>query len=544
MATSELVGGRYRLGAKLGAGGMATVHRAWDTRLERAVAVKLYRPGSAEAEDADGYEFDARQRFRDEALALSGLSHPGLVSVYDCGTDGDRPYLVLQLVQGRTLRQRIAEGPMAAADMARLGARLADALAHVHDGGVVHRDVKPANVLLDAQDRPYLADFGVALLAGAPRRTASGMILGTASYLAPEQVLGRPVTTAVDVYALGLVLLECVTGRTEYGGTAAEAVMARLQRPPAIPPGLPDRLAEPLAAMTRADPLERPSAARCAELLADAARPQLGPAADGVAWMRDVPNNSTSGPLEHGRPADERPAGHGPVGVTVPASGRTSGSGGWGGSGGSGAVGGSGGLGGSGGVIESGDSGCWGGSGGPGGVSGSGGSGRAGGGGGGGSGGSVARPQGGELGVAVAASPFEVAGRRGSGTTVATPLRELLAESPAPVASPGRRVAERPAAVAAGLAVLAGLTVWAVSAGGPAAPASPGTAGGDIVGTAVVRQADQPAEAAVTTTTAPPPAAVVAPPAVVQAPPAEREAAGPARSGKNKGKGKGRGGGD
>lgn len=255
MGTGRLVDGRYRLGPLLGSGGMATVYRAWDTRLERAVAIKLYRPSADQAQ---------QRRFGDEARVLASLSHPGLVAVHDAGTDLDGPYLVLRLVDGPTLRQRIADGPLPAAEVQVLGAQLADALAAVHAGGVVHRDVKPSNVLLDRDGAPHLADFGVCLLAGSARLTATGQLLGTAAYLAPEQVLGQLIGPPVDVYALGLMLLECLTGRTEFDGNDVEAAVARLYRRPYLPADLPPGLRAMLAAMTALDPAQRPSAAQCA----------------------------------------------------------------------------------------------------------------------------------------------------------------------------------------------------------------------------------------------------------------------------------------
>ena len=257
-AADGLLGGRYRLGEVLGGGGMAEVRRATDVRLEREVAVKLFRAGS---------DPTARRRFDDEALLLAGLSHPGLVSVYDAGVADGRPYLVMQLVAGRTLRDRIAAGPLPPAEVRALAAPLCATLAHVHSRRVVHRDIKPSNILLDRAGQPFLADFGISQLVGAARLTTTGQLMGTAGYLAPEQVSGGVVTAACDVYALGLVLLECLTGRPEYQGPDVEAALARLTRPPALPSWLPQDLAELLAGMTRTDPAQRLDADRCAARL-------------------------------------------------------------------------------------------------------------------------------------------------------------------------------------------------------------------------------------------------------------------------------------
>jgi serine/threonine protein kinase len=191
-----------------------------------------------------------------------------LVSVFDVGLVSDRPYLVMQLVDGDSLACRLLDGPLPVEDTMRIGAVLADALAHAHRRGVVHRDVKPSNILLDAENMPYLTDFGIALLSGSTRLTSADEIIGTPAYLAPEQILGEPIGPPADVYALGLVLLECVTGEMEYsGGTRLEAALARLHRPPRVPATLPDELADLLRAMTDKEPCRRPTAEECAQRL-------------------------------------------------------------------------------------------------------------------------------------------------------------------------------------------------------------------------------------------------------------------------------------
>src|SRR5437588_6186303 len=267
--SGKLLAGRYRLGAPLGSGGMGVVHRGLDTRLERVVAVKVFRA------DADPV---AKRRFDDEARLLAGLEHPGLVTVFDAGVQDDRAFLVMQLVHGHTLRDEIHGGPLEPSRVAELGARLADTLAHVHTRGVVHRDLKPSNILLDTEGRSYLADFGVSLLAASTRLTSGGKLVGTAGYLAPEQVRGEPIGPESDIYPLGLVLLECLTGEPEYGGADVEAAVARLSRAPHIPATVPEPLAAVLQAMTADRPEQRPDAARCAELLAVAASAPHTPA--------------------------------------------------------------------------------------------------------------------------------------------------------------------------------------------------------------------------------------------------------------------------
>ncbi|WP_051766544.1 serine/threonine-protein kinase [Saccharothrix syringae] len=256
--SENLLAGRYELAEPLGTGGVGAVRRAWDTVLRRYVAVKLCRPG-----------------VDPEVRLLAGLSHPGLVAVYDADTDAGTPFVVLQLVEGRTLRELVDGGPLPPDRVRRLGAALADALAHVHDHGLVHREVEPANVLVDDEGNAHLADFGLVQAADT-------------GYLAPEQVQGGEVDHRADVYALGLVLLECLTGRREYDGGEVEAAVARLHRPPVVPEDLPPDLAGLLARMTSAEPGGRPTAHECARVLgAVPAVPE--PPAPGRPAALDVP---------------------------------------------------------------------------------------------------------------------------------------------------------------------------------------------------------------------------------------------------------------
>ncbi|MGW6210133.1 protein kinase domain-containing protein [Streptomyces sp. NPDC055109] len=255
----DILGGRYRLDGLLGSGGAADVYRGFDLRLRRPVAVKVFRPDTG---------FDAEEGAHGEAVILAGLHHPGLVSAYDAGQHGGRAFLVMQLVDGATLKQRINRGLLSARETAVLGAEVANALAHAHAANIVHRDVKPSNILLDACERPYLTDFGISRRLDATRRTVSGTLTGTAAYLSPEQVLGRPVGRPCDIYALGLVLLECLTGRLEYEGGPLESAIARLHRKPQLPEHLPEDLANLVMAMTALDEDERPTASDCALALA------------------------------------------------------------------------------------------------------------------------------------------------------------------------------------------------------------------------------------------------------------------------------------
>ncbi|MGW7253722.1 serine/threonine-protein kinase [Streptomyces sp. NPDC054834] len=253
-----VLAGRYRLGALLGRGGAADVHEALDLQLRRPVAVKVFRAGT---------DAQTEERFAEEALLLARLEYPGLVTVHDYGRDRGRPFLVMQLLKGSTLRTRIAAGMLPRAHVCALGAALAETLAHVHAAGVVHRDVKPSNILMDEAGAPHLTDFGISRLIDATAHTPDGALVGTAAYLAPEQVTGREVGPAADVYALGLTLLECLKGRLEYDGAPLEAAIARLHRAPVIPASLDAELSRLLRAMTAQEARDRPDAAVCAEAL-------------------------------------------------------------------------------------------------------------------------------------------------------------------------------------------------------------------------------------------------------------------------------------
>lgn len=267
---SDLLGGRYLLGERIGSGGVADVHRAHDRVLDRTVAVKVLRAGDAGAPGSpqDTAARTERARFEAEARLLASLVHPGLVTLLDADTRGERAFLVMELVDGPTLRGLLDRGPLTTTRAGEVGSQLASALAWAHGRGVVHRDVKPANVLLDRSGRARLADFGIARLVDDTRHhTRVGFTVGTAAYLAPEQVLGDPLTSAADVYALGIVLLEAVTGEHPFPGTATESARARLVGPPVLPECLTPAWQRLVGAMTATDPARRPSAAAVADEL-------------------------------------------------------------------------------------------------------------------------------------------------------------------------------------------------------------------------------------------------------------------------------------
>lgn len=282
-ARGLVLDGRYRIEEVIGVGGMATVYRASDLQLERDVAVKLFPPTPAE---------DERLRQEAEISVLATLSHPGLVTLLDAGScfaGGPMPqtYMVMELVAGPTLADLVRQGPLTPAATAMIGRQLADALATAHDGQVVHRDVKPANVLFveplgdDVVGvRVKLADFGIARILDAARLTVTGLTMGTATYLSPEQAAGSAVGPPTDVYALGLVLLECLTGEKAFTGTVVEVAAARLTTSPAIPTSLGPEWGSLLAAMTRRDPDERMGLGEVARRLDDLAAAATGPTAD------------------------------------------------------------------------------------------------------------------------------------------------------------------------------------------------------------------------------------------------------------------------
>jgi len=221
----ELYANRYRLIEPLGRGAMSAVWLAEDTELARRVAVKTLGPS------AD------RQRFTREARAVAALSHPNICALYDYGEADGRPYMVLEYLPNGSLEDRLAAGkPLTDDDTLRIATDVAAGLAHAHDRGLVHRDLKPANVLFDGEGRAKIADFGIARMGGTGTLTEAGTVLGTASYISPEQAAGEPAGPASDVYSFGVVLFRMLTGRLPFVGKQAMEVvrMHRDDRPPSV----------------------------------------------------------------------------------------------------------------------------------------------------------------------------------------------------------------------------------------------------------------------------------------------------------------------
>ncbi len=237
----RILGGRYRLVREVAHGGMATVWEAEDPLLSRRVAVKLLHPLLAD-------DVGLRERFRHEAISAARLSDPGIVATYDTGDDHGDAYIVMEFVDGSTLREVIdTRGPLPIGAVADIGAQIANALEHAHRHGVIHRDVKPSNVLVQADGRVKVTDFGIAKAGEGGELTRTGTIIGTARYLSPEQVEGQSADPRSDVYSLGIVLYEMLCGSAPFvGDTEIAVAVARLHgtppplaaRRPDVPPGL------------------------------------------------------------------------------------------------------------------------------------------------------------------------------------------------------------------------------------------------------------------------------------------------------------------
>ena len=269
-APGRLVSGRYRLREPIGHGAMGVVWRGRDELLDREVAVKEVR---AAGSGGDAGSEGVYQRTLREAKAAARLNHPGVVTVFDVVEEGGTPWIVMELVPARSLDRAIAEdGPLRPDQAARVGEHLVSALACAHEAGVLHRDVKPGNVLLGPDDRTVLTDFGIATFAGDAALTSAGMVFGTPGFTAPERLRGQNATPASDLWSLGATLYTAVEGRGPFerpGGSAAITACVVGEPPPRAPSAGP--LGPVIDALLRAEPGQRPDAATAARLLADAA---------------------------------------------------------------------------------------------------------------------------------------------------------------------------------------------------------------------------------------------------------------------------------
>jgi eukaryotic-like serine/threonine-protein kinase len=263
---------RYRLDKRIAAGGVGQVWQATDLLLERPVAVKVLRP-----EYADHPE--TLERFRQEAKNAGALSNPHVAQVYDYGPagPGGSPYLVMEFVDGPSLAGLLAAGPLEPVRALDIIAQAADGLSAAHRAGLVHRDVKPGNILLSRQGLVKVTDFGIAHAAGQVPVTGPGLVMGTTQYIAPERIAGDPGSAASDVYALGIVLYECLTGVPPHDGTTADVLAAHLYLPlPPLPAGVPPELDELVGRLTVKDPAVRVSDASELSSLAAGLRDSLG----------------------------------------------------------------------------------------------------------------------------------------------------------------------------------------------------------------------------------------------------------------------------
>ncbi|MFF9114367.1 serine/threonine-protein kinase [Streptomyces massasporeus] len=271
VGAGRLIAGRYRLLAKLGHGGMGTVWRAKDETVDREVAVKEPRVPEhlPERERSNAFE-----RMRREARAAARLDHPAVVDVHDVAVVEDQPWIVMELVRGRSLGDALQEGTLSAREAARVGLEVLGALEAAHAAGILHRDVKPDNVLLGRHDRVVLTDFGIAQIEGETNLTDTGGFVGSPEYIAPERVLGQRPGPASDLWSLGVVLYAATEGVSPFRRSNTPATLQSvLNATPAPPASAQGPLAEAINGLLHKDPARRPSAAQVRALLEAAANP-------------------------------------------------------------------------------------------------------------------------------------------------------------------------------------------------------------------------------------------------------------------------------
>ena len=319
------LGGRYEIQELLGEGGMSAVYKAFDHNLKRTVAVKIIHPHLVDDEDFV-------RRFETEARAVAQLHHPNIVQVYDFATEGELHYMVLEYIPGETLqavleRLRAQGERLPLAEALDLMVQIADAVAYAHEQGMVHRDLKPANIILRPTGEPVLTDFGLARIMGGSHRTRTGMVLGTVFYMAPEQVLGEHVDQRADVYSLGVMLYELLTGRLPYEGENLAEIMqqhlsAPLPDPREIVPDLPPALAEVVKRAMAKSPEERFQTASELKEALEAAFVGKGAAAEpkplGGTVVESEPLVGLQGTRVEAAPVVEAPRARSPRAATSP----------------------------------------------------------------------------------------------------------------------------------------------------------------------------------------------------------------------------------
>lgn len=299
MVDGSVLQGRYRLERRLAAGGMGAVYQGLDERLHRKVAVKLLK---------EEFAGDPRfiERFRREARAVASLSHPYIANVYDYGEDAGRYFIVMEFAPGRDLARVLStQAPLPVERAVSIGAQLCEALGHAHAAGIIHRDVKPANIVID-DDRFRVTDFGIARVVGDSTLTATGSILGSAHYLSPEQARSTTLTPASDLYSAGIVVYEMLTGTVPFTGDSAIAVAMQhmndhVPPPSSINPAVPSQLDEVIARATTKAPSGR---FQTAQEMADALRDPPPPATTlitGGTTTSPPSSTQTAWPIPGGR---------------------------------------------------------------------------------------------------------------------------------------------------------------------------------------------------------------------------------------------------
>ena len=291
--------GRFKVVAELGRGAMGVVYRAEDAMLNRTVAIKTILMSADAAERA---EYEAR--FYQEAKAAGGLNHPNLITIYDIGREGDTAYMAMELLDGVDLRQKVREGQLSVANALDIAAQVADGLAFAHEHGVIHRDIKPANIMLVSEGRAKIMDFGIARVRMSDVKTQTGSVLGSPKYMSPEQVTGQRIDHRADIFALGVVMYEMITGRTPFGGADVTQLMHQIATLVPAPPSASNPSVPPMLDLTVARALEKTLERRyqsARELAADlrSCRAQLDetPAAAEAPYVKtvkvDIPHEDT-----------------------------------------------------------------------------------------------------------------------------------------------------------------------------------------------------------------------------------------------------------
>jgi serine/threonine protein kinase len=266
LAPEEMLG-RYRIVGEIGRGAMGIVYKGEDTVLERVVAIKtvLVRVGS---EDKEGY----LARFRQEAKALAGLNHPAIITVYDFGDTGDVAYMAMELLEGRELRDLLAQARLPLHEAVEIAAQVAEGLAFAHARGIVHRDIKPGNIMVLADHRAKIMDFGIARVRVSDVKTQAGTMLGSPKYMSPEQIVGRDLDHRTDVFSLGVVLHEMLAGVPPFAGEDVHQLMYSVCNTRALPPSRLNPAVPPVLDLMVAKALEKDVQARyasAADLAAD-----------------------------------------------------------------------------------------------------------------------------------------------------------------------------------------------------------------------------------------------------------------------------------